>query len=102
MAAKSTKSDFDSIRNDILNRRFLPVYLLWEESYFIDELTNLLIDNVLTESEKDFNLLTFYGIDSDVNEIIAAARRFPMMADYQLIIVKKHRTSISLNYLIHI
>lgn len=90
MAAKSSKSDFDSIRSDILNRRFLPVYLfMGEESYFIDELTNLLIDNVLTESEKDFNLLTFYGIDSDVNEIIAASRRFPMMADYQLIIVKE-------------
>ena len=73
-----------------------------EESYFIDELTNLLDDNVLTESEKDFNLLTFYGIDSDVNEIIAAARRFPMMADYQLIIVKEAQNSISLNYLTHI
>lgn len=90
MVAKSNKSDFESIRNDILHKRFLPVYLfMGEESYFIDELTNLLIDNVLTESEKDFNLLTFYGIDSDVNEIIAAARRFPMMADYQLIVVKE-------------
>ena len=89
MAAKSTKSDFDSIRTDILNKRFLPVYLfMGEESYFIDELTDIIIDNVLTESEKDFNLLTFYGIDSDVNEIIAAARRFPMMAEYQLNIVK--------------
>ena len=90
MAVKSNKSDFDSIRKDILNRRFLPVYLfMGEESYFIDELTNLISDNVLTESEKDFNFLTFYGTDSDVNEIIAAARRFPMMSDYQLIIVKE-------------
>lgn len=90
MAAKSTKSDFDSIRREILSRKFAPVYLfMGEESYFIDVLTELLTDKVLTEDEKDFNLLTFYGIDSDVNEIIAAARRFPMMADYQLIIVKE-------------
>ena len=90
MAVKSNKSDFNSIRNDILNRRFSPVYLfMGEESFFIDELTNLLTDNVLTESEKDFNFLTFYGVDSDVNEIIAAARRFPMMAEYQLIVVRE-------------
>lgn len=60
-----------------------------DESYFIDELTNLLTDTVLNEDEKDFNLLTFYGVDSDVNEIIASARRFPMMSDFQLIIVKE-------------
>lgn len=90
MAAQSTKISFDSIKNDIINRRFKPIYLfMGDESYFIDELTELLSENVLSESEKDFNMLTFYGVDSDVNEIIASARRFPMMADYQLIIVKE-------------
>ena len=88
--AKSSKSDFDNISKDIISRKFKPVYLfMGEESYFIDALTNLLNEKVLTDSEKDFNLLTFYGVDSDVNEIIAAARRFPMMTDYQLIIVKE-------------
>ena len=81
---------YTSIRNDILNRQFESIYLfMGEESYFIDELTNLLTDTVLNEDEKDFNLLTFYGVDSDVNEIIASARRFPMMSDFQLIIVKE-------------
>ena len=81
---------YNSIRNDILNRQFEPIYLfMGDESYFIDELTNLLSDTVLNEDEKDFNLLTFYGVDSDVNEIIASARRFPMMSDFQLIIVKE-------------
>lgn len=90
MAAQSTKISFDSIKNDIINRRFKPIYLfMGDESYFIDELTELLSENVLSESEKDFNMLTFYGVESDVNEIIASARRFPMMADYQLIIVKE-------------
>ncbi len=75
--AISVKSSYDSIRNDILKRNFSPVYLfMGEESYFIDELTELLSETVLTETEKDFNMLTFYGVDSDVNNIIATARRF--------------------------
>ncbi len=87
--AKSTVT-YDSIRNSIINRQFKPIYLfMGEESYFIDELTELLSSTVLNETEKDFNMLTFYGVDSDVNKIIAAARRFPMMAEHQLIIVKE-------------
>lgn len=88
--AATTKSTYDAIRNDILQRRFMPVYLLMgEEAYFIDNLTELLLETVLTEAEKDFNLLIYYGVDSDANSIISAARRFPMMAEYQLIVVKE-------------
>lgn len=88
--AASTQSSFNAIRKDILQRRFKPIYLLMgDESYFIDALTELLAETVLTETEKDFNMLTFYGVDADVNLIIASARRFPMMAEYQLIIVKE-------------
>ncbi|MDD4777825.1 MAG: DNA polymerase III subunit delta [Fermentimonas sp.] len=90
MAAPSHKSNYETTKNDIINRRFKPIYLLMgEESFFIDELTELLTEKVLTESEKDFNMQIFYGVDSDVNEIIASARRFPMMSEYQLIIVKE-------------
>lgn len=60
-----------------------------DESFFIDQISDLLVENVLTNEEKDFNLLTFYGVDSDVNNIIASARRFPLMAKYQLIIIKE-------------
>lgn len=81
---------FDTLKKDISNRNFAPIYLLMgEEAYFIDQLTELLLETVLTETEKDFNMLTFYGVDSDVNNIVAAARRFPMMAEYQLIVVKE-------------
>lgn len=90
MAAASTQTNYETIKKDIINRHFKPIYLfMGNESFFIDELTELLSNTVLTESEKDFNMLTFYGVDSDVNNIIASARRFPMMADYQLIIVKE-------------
>ncbi|NLY25593.1 MAG: DNA polymerase III subunit delta [Bacteroidales bacterium] len=88
--ATSTKSSFESISNDIRRRQFKPIYLLMgDEGYFIDELTTLISDTLLTEVEKDFNMLTFYGVDSDVNIIISSARRFPMMSDHQLIIVKE-------------
>lgn len=90
MASPSTQNTFNSIRTSIQKREFKPIYLLMgEESYYIDELVDLLSKTVLTEAEKDFNMLTFYGVDSDVNNIIASARRFPMMSEYQLIIVKE-------------
>jgi len=58
--ATSAKSSYEAIRNDILHRRFKPVYLLMgDEAYFIDELTELLIATVLTETEKDFNIAYF-------------------------------------------
>lgn len=87
----ATKTDtFESIREDILQKRFQPIYLLMgDEGYFIDALTDLLEAHVLTETEKDFNMTVFYGIDSDVETIISAARRYPMMAEHQLIIVKE-------------
>lgn len=88
--AVPAKWTFDTIRKDILQRQFHPIYLLMgDESYFIDALTDLFVDSVLTEDEKDFNLHIFYGVDADVNVIISAARRFPMMAEYQLVIIKE-------------
>jgi DNA polymerase-3 subunit delta len=57
MAAPSSKNSYEAIKNDIVNRRFKPIYLfMGDESYFIDELTELLSETVLTESEKDFNM----------------------------------------------
>lgn len=100
--AAASKPTFDTIRNDIQHRRFKPVYLLMgDEAYFIDELTELLIQTVLTETEKDFNMLTFYGVDADVNEIISSARRFPMIAAHQLIVVKEAQNLENLDLLEH-
>ena len=86
----ATTVTFESLTRDIQNKKYAPIYLLMgEESYFIDKLTELLLSNVLTEEEKDFNLLTFYGVDSDVNNIISSARRFPLMSKYQLIVIRE-------------
>lgn len=98
--AVSTQTSYYSLRNDILHRRFAPIYLfMGDESYFIDELTELLSETVLTETEKDFNMLTFYGTDADVNQIIASSRRYPMMAEHQLILVKEAQNLSNLDLL---
>ncbi len=88
--AKSAKWTYELISDEIRQRCFYPVYLLMgEEAYFIDAITELLADSVLTEEEKDFNLHVYYGVDADVNTVISTARRFPMMAEHQLVIVKE-------------
>lgn len=60
-----------------------------EEPFFIDKLTDLLMATVLDESEKDFNQLLLYGAETDAVSVINAARRFPMMSEYQLIVVRE-------------
>lgn len=81
---------FELVKEDILNRRFKPVYLLMgEEPYYIDELTEMFIKHVLPEEERAFNQTILYGKDTDVGQLINLARSFPMMSEYQLIILKE-------------
>ena len=81
---------YESICKEIAERKFSPIYVLMgEEPFFIDQITDLLIENVLAEEERDFNQSIFYGADADAVSVINAARRFPMMSEYQLIVVKE-------------
>lgn len=81
---------FEQIRAEIQARKFRPMYLLMgEEPFFIDQLTDMLIDTVLPVEERDFNQTIVYGSETDVNSVIALARSFPMMSDYQVVIVKE-------------
>ena len=81
---------YELICKDIADRKYASVYVLMgEEPFFIDQITDLLVDNVLTEEERDFNQSIFYGADADAVSVINAARRFPMMAEHQLIVVKE-------------
>jgi DNA polymerase-3 subunit delta len=85
-----TMMKYEKILAELKNRHYSPVYfLMGEESYFIDILTDYIADNVLSEAERSFNQMILYGKDTDVNAIITAARRFPMMAQYQVVIVKE-------------
>lgn len=81
---------FEQIKADIKTRNFKPIYLLMgDEPYYIDELTLLLTDTVLPEEERDFNQTILYGMETDVASVITLARSFPMMSDYQLIVIKE-------------
>jgi DNA polymerase-3 subunit delta len=82
--------DFENIINDLSKKIYKPVYLFYgEESYFIDELTNYISKNVLSEAERSFNQTIVYGKDANVVDVIEMSRRFPMMANLQVIIVKE-------------
>lgn len=75
---------------DLRARRYEPVYLLQgEEPYYIDLVADFIEKNVLTEGEKGFNQVVLYGKESPVHVILNNARRFPMMAERQVVIVRE-------------
>jgi DNA polymerase-3 subunit delta len=78
------------IIKDLKNRKFKPVYLLHgEEPYFIDQISNYIEHKLLSDAEKGFNQTVLYGKDTDVMTAINAAKRYPMMSDYQVVMVKE-------------
>ncbi len=82
--------EFDEIIHNLKKKIIHPIYLLQgEEPYYIDEISDYIEENVLTEAEKGFNQSTFYGKDSDPVTIAENCMRFPMMASKQVIIVKE-------------
>ena len=84
------KSTPESVLKDLHNNQFEPVYFLQgQEPYYIDLMSNYIESNVLEESQKGFNLMVLYGRDVKVNEILTNARRFPMMSERQVVIVKE-------------
>ncbi|MBO6029640.1 MAG: DNA polymerase III subunit delta [Bacteroidales bacterium] len=93
MAAKSYMETDRQVRNlidEVKSGVFKPVYLLMgEEPYYPELLCQAILDNCLQEWEKDFNELICYGADTDADTVITAARRFPMMAERQLVVVKE-------------
>ena len=78
------------IVEDIKNGSPKPIYfLMGEETYYIDMISDFIEDNILKEEEKGFNQMILYGRDVSVEDIIANAKRYPMMADKQVVIVKE-------------
>ncbi|WP_262732885.1 DNA polymerase III subunit delta [Gaetbulibacter sp. NE] len=76
--------------SDIRKGHIKPVYfLMGEEPYYIDKLSEFIEDNILSEEEKGFNQMVLYGRDVSVEDIIGNAKRFPMMAEHQVVIVKE-------------
>jgi DNA polymerase-3 subunit delta len=84
---------YEEIISDLKKRIFKPVYFLaGEEPYYLDLITEYIEDKILPEAEKAFNQTIFYGDDTNIPSIIDAARRFPMMASHQVIIIKEAQT----------
>ncbi|WP_248722801.1 DNA polymerase III subunit delta [Seonamhaeicola sp. ML3] len=75
---------------DIKNKNLKPIYfLMGEEPYYIDKISDYIEDNILSEEERGFNQMVLYGRDVSVEDIVGNAKRFPMMAEHQVIIVKE-------------
>ncbi len=81
---------YDDILSQLKQKIYHPIYVLsGEESYFIDVIVDYIEDNVLTDMEKEFNLSVLWGKETDISTIISYAKRFPMMSNYQVVIVKE-------------
>ncbi|PTN07848.1 DNA polymerase III subunit delta [Mangrovibacterium marinum] len=81
---------FDQILTALKKKEYRPVYfLMGEESYFIDQISDYITEHVLTDAEKGFNQHILYGKDTDIDTIITYARRFPMMASHQVVVVRE-------------
>lgn len=78
------------IVKDVRQGIFKPLYLLMgEEAYYVDMVCDAIMEHCLDESERDFNQTVCYGADVDADTVITAARRYPMFAERQLVVVKE-------------
>ena len=90
MAEKRQTTTYESILSDLSEGKFAPLYILMgEESYFIDKITDFITQNALREEERDFNQTVCFGSDVSAAAVADMARRYPMMAERQVVIVKE-------------
>ncbi|UCD60119.1 MAG: DNA polymerase III subunit delta [Flavobacteriaceae bacterium] len=83
---EEVKQIVNSIRNGIIS----PIYfLMGDEPYYIDKIAQFISDNVLTEEEKGFNQMVLYGKETSLDQVLANAKRYPMMSERQVVIVKE-------------
>jgi DNA polymerase-3 subunit delta len=88
--AEAKNVSFDSIMSDLRGRKFSPVYyLMGDEPYYIDLISDYIAEHVLQSEERDFNQTILFGSDVNASQIADAARRYPMMSEYQVLIVKE-------------
>ena len=81
---------FQAIMSDLKAQKFSPIYILMgDESYYIDQISDYIAENVLMPGERDFNLTVCFGSDVSAVQVTDMARRFPMMSEYQLIVVRE-------------
>jgi len=83
-------NEIRAIVSDIKKGNIMPIYfLMGEEPYYIDKISDFIEENMLDEAEKGFNQQVMYGRDTTIEDIVSSAKRYPMMAERQIIIVKE-------------
>ncbi len=81
---------YDSIMTDLKAGQYAPIYyLMGEESYYIDKISDYIAEHALAPEERDFNQTIMFGSDVNAAQVADAARRYPMMAERQVVIVKE-------------
>jgi DNA polymerase-3 subunit delta len=86
----TTADNYKLILRDLKNKIYHPVYFLCgEEPYYIDKISDYIETHILLPEEKEFNQTILYGQDIEIASLIAACKRFPMMCEFQVVIVKE-------------
>jgi len=81
---------YEGIMSELKKKQFRPVYFLTgEEPYYIDVISDYIAENALSQQDKAFNQVIMYGKDSNIYTVLDAAKRFPMMSQHQVVIVKE-------------
>ena len=96
--AKTEALTRQQIELSIKKKEFFPIYVLsGEEPFYVDKLSEMIIDNALTEEEKDFNLSVYYASDTRMADVALACRRYPMMAERQVVVLREAQAWKSMN-----
>ncbi len=90
MAEKKDKATYFSLRKEIEGGKFQPIYILHgEEPYYIDALSDLIVEKALREDERDFNLSIYYGSDANVREVISTCKQYPAFSQYKVVVLRE-------------
>lgn len=90
MAKKAGGISYEEIVQQVRTGVFQPIYyLMGEEAYYIDRISDYIVQQALTEDERDFNLTILYGPQTTGEEVVNAAKRYPMMAERQVVVVRE-------------
>lgn len=90
MAAKAAGPSYEEIIRDVRAGNLSPIYyLMGEEDYYIDRLSDFIVKSVLKEEERDFNIDVIYGGETNANQVILFAQGLPMMAKYRVVLLRE-------------
>lgn len=88
--AADSSAQFNMILQEVREGKLAPFYLLFgKEHYFIDALCDAIVEQSLPPEERDFGQIVYYGSEVSANQVVSAARQFPMMVSRQVVVVKE-------------